>query len=54
MKLAIEVWRACDDGSIDEEELPAEAVGECAPRSNESRTRLVSGSDPYPNWRKVL
>jgi ketol-acid reductoisomerase len=32
----------------------ADSIGHCAPRSAESRTRLISGSDPYPNWRKVL
>ena len=32
----------------------AEAIGESVPRSRESRTRLVSASDPFPHWRKVL
>ena len=32
----------------------AEAIGESAPRSSESRTRLVPASDPFPHWRKVL
>lgn len=31
----------------------AQSVGD-VPRSRESTTRLVSGSDPFPHWRKVL
>ena len=32
----------------------ADSIGEQTPRSNESRTRLIPGSDPFPHWRKVL
>lgn len=33
----------------------AQAIGEhVMPRARESNTRLVSGSDPFPHWRKVL
>lgn len=32
----------------------AEAIGECAPRPRDSRTRLVASNDPFPHWRKVL